>query len=141
MKFYEMTVFCLRSYLEQYKTIVCEGKFQQGTNIMEIIESIIFVLESLAFFAIRTQGYRIGTQGFWARTFDLEVPDMRKYKGVCENNLRIICYYDDIIVIFYVGDKGVDNVIIEGARRETSSRTRKATHCCFLHPCVPGKGI
>lgn len=78
MKFYEMSAFCLRSYLEEYKTIVCEGKFQQGTNIMEIVDSVTFVLNSLIPYAI------MRSYGYYALTIDLlDASDKKKYKGVC----------------------------------------------------------
>ena len=85
MKFSEMSVFCLQSYLEEYKTIVLEGNFQQGTNIIETVDSIIHVLNSLTSFAIHTQG-------LFAHTVALEVSDKNKYKGVCENNLYCVSF-------------------------------------------------
>ena len=75
MSFSEMCVFCLRSYLEEYKTVVCEGKFQQGTNIIEIIDDVVHVFSSLKSFAVRTQGYS-------AHTVLQQVPD-DKYTEVC----------------------------------------------------------
>ena len=75
MKFSEMSAFCLQSYLEEYKTIVREGRFQRGTNVTEIVDSVLYVFNSLMSFVIRTQGRH-------ARTVSPEVPDKDKYIAV-----------------------------------------------------------
>ena len=87
MDFFEMSVFCLQSYLEEYKIIVCEGNFQQGTNIIELVNSVAHVFNSLLSFAVYTQGYA-------PRTVAIEVPDRMKYKGVCET---LKCLYSIFI--------------------------------------------
>ena len=95
MKFFEMSIFCLWSYLEEYKIIVCEGNFQQGTNIIEIVNNVTCILDSLTAFAIRTQGY-------FPHTIDLEVSDKNKYKGVCEiicTLYHLLCLI--ITIVFY----------------------------------------
>ena len=131
MSFSEMSVFCLRSYLEEYKTIVCEGKLQQGTNTIEIVDSVIHVLNSLTSFAIRTQGY-------FAHVIDLEVSDKNKYKRVCEATIDYTPCCDNR---YSTGNKGMVNFVVEGTRRQPPSGARKATYCCCLHPCVPGKDV
>ena len=88
MEFFEMSRFCLWSYLEEYKTIVCNGKFQQGTNIMELVDSVIYVFNSLISFDLRTQGFVTVVQ---------EVPNKNKYRGVCEGTL-----YNYSITLFVV---------------------------------------
>ena len=80
MDLYNMGVFCLQSYLEKYKSIMCEGKFQQGTNIIELVDSVDHVFNSLMSFTIRTQRFASLIQ---------EVPTKNKFRGVCENLLYI----------------------------------------------------
>jgi hypothetical protein len=112
MDLYDMGVFCLQFYLEKYKSVVCEGDFQQGSNIIELVDSVVHVFNSLMSFTIRTQRFTSLIQ---------EVPNKNKFRGVCENLLYII-----IIVNFFhytiiiIGNKGMDKVIIEGARGEIS---------------------
>ena len=77
MDFFDMSVFCFQSYLEQYKTVMCEGNFQQGTNIIEIVDSVTHVFDSLLSFPI-------STQGDGAHTVLQQVPDTNKYREVCE---------------------------------------------------------
>ncbi len=79
MDFYDMSVFSLHSYLEKYKDIVCEGRFQQGTNIIEIVNSVAHVFNSLLSFAVSTQGHT----RYGSRTVLEQVPDTNKYKEVC----------------------------------------------------------
>ena len=80
LDFHDMSVFCFQSYLEKYKDIVCEGRFQQGTNIVEIVNSVAHVFNSLLSFAVFTQGYG-------SRTVLEQVPDTNKYREVCDNNI------------------------------------------------------
>ena len=76
MGFFDMSVFCFQSYLEKYKTIVCEGNFQQGTNIIEIVDSTAYIFDSLLSFPIFTQGHT-------GHTVLIQVPDSNKYREVC----------------------------------------------------------
>jgi hypothetical protein len=73
---YDMGVFCLQSYLEEYKRIMCEGNFQQGTNIIELVDSVDHVFNSLMSFTIRTQRFVSLIQ---------EVPTKNNFRGVCED--------------------------------------------------------
>ena len=77
MDFFEMCIFCFQSYLETCKIMVCEGDFQQGTNIVEIVDSATHVFNSLLSFPIFTQGYG-------ARTVFVQ-PDANKYREVRDN--------------------------------------------------------
>lgn len=85
MDLYNMSIFCLRSYLENYESIMCEGKFQQGTNIIELVDNVIYIFDSLMSFAVRTQGFA---------TFLQEVPNKNKYRGVC--------HYNDMIIVIVI---------------------------------------
>ena len=80
MDLYNMGVFCLQSYLEKYRSVIREGNFQPGTNIIEPVNSVAHVFDSLMSFTIRTQGFVTHTQ---------EVPTKNKFRGVCENILYI----------------------------------------------------
>ena len=102
MDFFDMSVFCFRSYLERYKTIVCEGNFQQGTNIVDIVDDVTHVFNSLLSFHIYTQGYG-------AHSVIVQVPDTHKYREVCENTSRI--YFDMLPSLFYLGCKSLDIII------------------------------
>ena len=92
MNISEMSGFCLQSYLEEYKIIVCEGNFQQGSNVIKIVDSIIYVFNSLASFAVHTHG-------FFSRTITVEVSDKNIYKEVCETqSIFYNIYYDNMIL-------------------------------------------
>jgi hypothetical protein len=84
MSISEMSVFCLQSYLNKYKVIVCEGNFQQGSNVIQLVDNIMNVFNSLASFSIR-----VPTLLYW-RTVAVEVSDMNGYREVCNNNCSII---------------------------------------------------
>ena len=89
MNISEMSIFCLQSYLEESKINVCEGNYQPGTNVFQIVDNIIHIFNSLASFAIRTHG-------LFPRTISVEVADKNEYREVCENTIYNICY--DIII-------------------------------------------
>ena len=78
MSISDMGVFCLWSYLKEYEVIVCEGSFQQGSNVIQLVDSIINIFNSLASFFIRIQTY------FGWRAITVEVCDKNGYKEVCD---------------------------------------------------------
>ena len=76
MEFYEMSVFCLHSYLDKYKDMICQGNFQQTTNIVEAVNDIAHIFNSLLSFYVRTPGIH-------GNSFMEQVPDANKYREVC----------------------------------------------------------
>ena len=78
MGFYDMSVFCLQCYLGKYKDMVCEGRFQQGTDITLDANRVAHIFYSLSSISLRTTGY-------YGRTFVVEIPYLKinKYREVC----------------------------------------------------------
>ena len=83
MEFYDMSKFCLQSYLGKYKDMVCEGRFQQGTNIVLDADRVAYIFLSLLSFPLQTVG------GFGCNCVAV-VPNRNKYKEVCSFILHII---------------------------------------------------
>ena len=71
MEFYDMSVFCLYCYLDEYKDMVCKGRFQQGANIVLDANRVVHIFFSLLSFNLHTIGYDV-----------VEVPNPNKYREV-----------------------------------------------------------
>ena len=76
MEFYDMSIFCLHCYLDEYKDMVCKGRFQQGANIILDAKRVAHIFHSLLSFPLRTMG-------FFGYSFVAEVPNPNKYREVC----------------------------------------------------------
>lgn len=81
MSFSEMIIFCLWSYLNGYEIIVCGGNFHSGSNVIQLVENIIDVFNSLASFTI----CKISYSGLRTVTM-VEVSDKNAFREVCNNN-------------------------------------------------------
>lgn len=70
MEFQEMYAVCLRCYLEEYKDMVCEGRFQQGSNFGLAVKKISHILSSISSFHLRPMGPH-------GQAFYVSVPDSK----------------------------------------------------------------
>ena len=70
MEFQEMYADCLRCYLEDYKDMVCEGRFHQGSNFGVAVKKISHILSSISSFHL----CHMGPHG---QAFYVSVPDLK----------------------------------------------------------------
>ena len=77
----KMNVLCLNFYLEKYKTLVCHGSFQEGHDIIGLVNEISHIFESLSRFRIHS-----------GMAMMAQVPNL--------NDFREVRYVHDIVCVW-----------------------------------------
>ena len=73
MEFYDMCVFCLHCYLDEYRDMVCKGRFQQGANIVLDAKRVAHIFHSLL---------NLRTIGIFGYDVVAEISNPNKYREV-----------------------------------------------------------